>query len=177
LSLYKDLKIFYGIATLEIKSIQKDHIKNKKEEKMKILVDADACPVKDIIVKIAKINKISVLMFVDTSHLLVDGYSEVITVDKAKDSVDIALINKASKGDIVITQDYGLAAMVLGKGGVAINQNGLLYTTENMDRLLFERHLSQKARRSKIRTGKIKKRTKVDNNSFEKAFMEQIESM
>jgi uncharacterized protein len=144
---------------------------------MKILVDADACPVKDIIVKIAKVHKIPVLMFIDTSHLLADGYSEVITVDKAKDSVDIALINKALKGDIVITQDYGLAAMVLGKGGVAINQNGLLYTTENMDRLLFERHLSQKARRSKIRAGKIKKRTKEDDNSFEKAFTEQIASI
>ncbi len=141
---------------------------------MKILVDADACPVKDIIIKIAKVHKDPVMMFIDTSHILEDGYSKVITVDKAKDSVDIALINQVSKGDIVVTQDYGLAAMVLAKGGLCINQNGLLYTSENMDRLLFERHLAQKARKSKIRTGNFKKRTKEDNHSFEKVFTDLV---
>ncbi|MCG8401890.1 MAG: DUF188 domain-containing protein, partial [Firmicutes bacterium] len=80
---------------------------------MRILVDADACPVKEIILKIAKQNNIPVIMAVDTSHEIHDDYSKVITVDKARDSVDIALINLIKPGDLVVTQDYGVAAMAL----------------------------------------------------------------
>lgn len=137
---------------------------------MQILVDADACPVKGIIVKIAKQYKLPVTMVIDTSHELDDGYSTVITVDKARDSVDIALINLVKSGDIVVTQDYGVAAMALGKKAKAVNQNGLLYTDSNIDKLLFERHLGQKVRRAGGKTANPKKRTKEDNESFEKVF-------
>lgn len=137
---------------------------------MKILVDADACPVKDIIIKVARELVLPVLMFIDTSHEINDGYSEVITVDKGRDSVDIALINRLSKGDIVVTQDYGVASMALGKGAFAINQNGLVYSAANIDRLLFERFLSQKVRRSGGRTSGSPKRSKEDNERFEREF-------
>ena len=82
---------------------------------MKILVDADACPVKSIIVNIAKKENIPVIMFFDTSHCYNDGYSLVKTVDKGPDSVDFAIINCIDKGDICITQDYGLAVMAMSK--------------------------------------------------------------
>lgn len=141
---------------------------------MKILVDADACPVKDIIVKVAKEYKIPVVMLIDTSHILSDGYSEIITVDRQKDSVDIALINITSRDDIVVTQDYGLAALALGKGARALNQNGLIYSSVNMDMLLFERHISQKIRRSGGKSGKHKKRTQEDDERFEVVFRQQI---
>lgn len=144
--------------------------RQRMEERMRILVDADACPVKGIIIKIAKEYRLPVTMFVDTSHTLNDGYSEVVTVDKSRDSVDIALVNKVSKGDIVVTQDYGVAAMALPKGARAINQNGLIYSNDNIDKLLFERHLSQKVRRSGGRTSGPKKRTKEDDLRFEAAF-------
>lgn len=137
---------------------------------MKILVDADACPVKNIIVKVAKEISVPVIMFIDTSHILNDGYSEVVTVDKGRDSVDFALINRASKGDIVVTQDFGVAAMALSKDTYAINQNGLIYTRDNIDRLLFERHISQKVRRSGGKTSNPRKRTREDDEKFEKAF-------
>ena len=144
---------------------------------MKILVDADACPVKNIIVRIAKEHNIPVVMLIDTSHVINDGYSEVITVDKSRDSVDIALANKVSKSDIVVTQDYGVAAMALPKGAKAINQNGLIYSNENIDKLLFERHIGQKIRQSGGRTSGPRKRTKVDDENFEKAFMSLIERL
>lgn len=134
---------------------------------MRILVDADACPVRHAVIKVAKEHKLPVVMFIDTSHQLNDGYSEVVTVDKQRDSVDIALINRTNSEDIVVTQDYGLAAMVLGKGARAINQNGMIYSSENMDRFLFERHISQKIRRSGGRTSGPRKRTKADNERFE----------
>ena len=115
---------------------------------MRVLVDADACPVKQEILRQCKARNIPVVMLIDTSHVINDGYSEVITVDKARDSVDIKLINLLKKDDIVVTQDYGVAAMALGKGAKALNQNGMVYNADNMDRLLFERYLGAKVRRA-----------------------------
>lgn len=142
----------------------------KKEEGLKrILVDADACPVKDIIVKTAEKNSLPVIMFIDTAHQLQGGYSTVITVDKERDSVDFALMRVLKKNDIVVTQDFGLAAMVLGKGAKAINQNGMVFTDSNIDKLLFERFLGQKVRRGGGRTNGPRKRTKEDDQNFESA--------
>lgn len=137
---------------------------------MKILVDADACPVKEIIVRLAKQRQIPVVMLIDTSHQLNDGYSKVITVDKQADSVDFALMGLLDREDIVVTQDYGLAAMVLGKGARAVNQNGLVYTDANIDKLLMERHIGAKVRRGGGRTKGPAKRTTEDNERFESAF-------
>ena len=136
---------------------------------MKILVDADACPVKSIIIAQAKKKNIPVTMIIDTSHSLDDGYSHIITVDKARDSVDIKLINLTNPNDIVVTQDFGLASIALAKHAKVINQNGLVYTNENIDRLLFERHLGQKARRSGAKTTNMKKRNRSNDESFEKS--------
>ena len=144
---------------------------------MKILVDAVACPVKNEIEEIVRRYNISVIMFIDTSHILKSEYSEIVTVDKSADSVDIALINRTCAGDIVVTQDYGVAAMALGKKAYAINQNGLIYTAENIDRLLFERHIGKKVRRSGGRTGTIKKRTLEDNKRFSENFIALIEKI
>lgn len=141
---------------------------------MRIVVDADACPVKEIIIKTAKIYDTPVTMISDTSHELSDGYSEIITVDKDRDSVDFALMKILTKADIVITQDYGLAAMALGKGAKALNQNGLIYTNDNIDKLLFERFLGQKVRRSGGRTTNPRKRRHEDNERFEVALLRLI---
>ena len=137
---------------------------------MQILVDADACPVKQIIVRLAKQHNIPVTMLIDTSHELSDGYSKIITVDKQADSVDYALMGLLTRDDIVVTQDFGLAAMVIGKGARALNQNGLIFTDENMDKLLMERHIGQKIRRGGGRTKGPAKRTKEDDIRFETAF-------
>ena len=137
---------------------------------MRILVDADACPVKQIIVRMARARNIPVTMLIDTSHELNDGYSTVITVDKHADSVDFALMGMLMREDIVVTQDYGLAAMVIGKGAAAINQNGLVFSDANMDKLLMDRHIGGKIRRSGGRTRGPAKRTREDDTRFEAAF-------
>ena len=137
---------------------------------MRILVDADACPVRQIIVRLAKKHKISVTLLTDTSHEFNDGYSAVITVDRQADSVDYALMGLLTREDIVVTQDFGLAAMVIGKGARAVNQNGLVFTDANMDKLLLERHIGQKIRRGGGRTKGPAKRTKEDDARFEAAF-------
>lgn len=144
---------------------------------MKILVDADACPVKDIIIRVAKEKNINVIMLMDTSHVWENADVTVVTVDKARDGVDIALINMTSKNDVVITQDYGVAALALGKGAKALNQNGLIFSSKNMDRLLFERHLGQKVRRAGGRTRNSRKRTPVDDDCFERSLRLVLEDV
>ncbi len=144
---------------------------------MKILVDADACPVKAQIETIAKRFLLPVVMLVDTSHILKSDYSEIVTVDKSADSVDIALANRVEAGDIVVTQDYGVAALALGKGGYAINQNGLVYTNQNIDELLFARHIGKKVRRAGGKTGAAAKRTANDDLKFESEFIRLIQKI
>jgi uncharacterized protein YaiI (UPF0178 family) len=140
------------------------------ERAARIIVDADACPVKEIILRMAKRRNIPVTMVIDTSHELDDGYSTVITVDKGSDSADYAIAGMAMLHDIVVTQDYGLAAMILAKGASAIDQNGMVYTSENIDSLLERRYIGQKIRRGGGRTKGPKKRTREDGERFEGAF-------
>lgn len=136
---------------------------------MKILVDADACPVVDIIIKVASEFKIQLLLFMDTSHIPHDGYGKTIIVSKGNDAVDYELINKTQAGDIIITQDYGVAAMGLAKCSHVLNQNGLIYSDNNIDRLLFERHVAKKIRRAGGKTSNPPKRTKENDIKFENA--------
>lgn len=114
---------------------------------MRILVDADACPVKRIIVDLAIKHKILVRMYMDSSHLYDDGYSSVIICAKGRDAADYMLVNDIEKKDIVVTQDYGLAAMSLAKGAICLNQNGLIYSNSNIDLLLDSRYIGQKQRK------------------------------
>ena len=140
---------------------------------MKILVDADACPVKNIIENIAEKYSIKVIMITDSSHIISSEYSEVVTVSQGNDAADSALINMTNKGDVVVTQDYGVATMALSKSAYAVGNSGLVYTEENIDKLLFERFLSGKIRRSgKKAKGAFKphKRTLADDEAFKTNF-------
>lgn len=141
---------------------------------MKILVDADACPVKEILVAEAKRRNIPVTMLIDTSHVLNDGYSTVITVDTGKDSADIRLVNLIEPGDLVVTQDYGVAAVALARKARALNQNGLVYCDANIDRLLYERALGQEIRRAGGKAGKNRRRSKADDETFRAALLKII---
>ena len=139
---------------------------------MKIFVDADACPVVDIVEDIATKYNIPVTLLCDTNHVLTSDYSEVIVVGAGADAVDYKLISICHRGDIVVTQDYGVAAMALGKGAYAIHQSGKWYTDENIDQMLMERHLNKKARRASSRNH-IKgprKRTEEDDWRFAESF-------
>lgn len=138
---------------------------------MRILVDADACPVVAIVEKLAERNKIPVTLLCDTNHVLRSAYSEVKVIGAGADAVDFALIGLCRKYDIVVTQDYGVAAMALGKGAFCIHQSGKWYTDENIDQMLMERHVAKKARRA----GKNRhlkgpaKRTEADDRQFEES--------
>ena len=136
---------------------------------MKILIDADGCPVVKQATQIAKENNIEVVIFCDTSHIINSDYAQIITVSKGADSVDFALVNEVKSGDIVVTQDYGLAAMVLSKGGKAITQNGMIISDSNLGLLLTSRYESKKARMSGAHLKGPKKRTIQNDEAFIKS--------
>ena len=143
---------------------------------MRIYVDADACPVVKIVENIAKEYGIPVTLLCDTNHIINSEYSEVIIVGAGADAVDFKLISLCNKGDIVVSQDYGVAAMALGKQAYAIHQSGKWYTNENIDQLLMERHLAKKARRSNSRNHLKgpRKRTDEDDKRFAESFRKLI---
>ncbi len=144
---------------------------------MKILVDADACPVKEIIVDQAKKRQIPVMMFIDVNHEIFDGYSEVVVVDQGRDSVDFKLIASVREGDVVVTQDYGVAAIALSKKASVIHQSGMQFTQNNMESLLNDRYESQKNRRMGKRTRGPKKRTRQDDDQFIAAFQKLLDTL
>ena len=138
---------------------------------MMIYIDADACLVTGIAEAIAKRHEIPVMVLCDTNHVLTSDYSTVKVIGAGADAVDIALINLCRRGDVVVTQDDGVAALALGKGARAIHQSGRWYTDENIDGLLMERHLAKKARRSgKHHLKGPARRTEEDNRRFAESF-------
>lgn len=136
---------------------------------MRILVDADACPVKDEIIEVAKKREIEVIYFIDVNHQLASDYAKVVVVDQGADSVDLALINHMQKEDVVISQDYGVATLAIGKGGYAMLPSGKELHAGNIDMHMFERHLSREERKKGKRGTRHKKRTIMDNVQFHKA--------
>ena len=143
---------------------------------MRVFVDADACPVVGIIEKVAREHNVPVTLLCDTNHVLSSAYSEVIVVGAGADAVDYKLISICHKGDIVVSQDYGVAAMALSKAAYAIHQSGRWYTDENIDRMLMERHLNKKARRNSHKNyiKGPKKRTEEDDERFAQLFEKMI---
>jgi hypothetical protein len=133
---------------------------------MRIFIDADGCPVVRQTVEIAKQKNIEVVIFCDTSHIINYPDVKTITVSKGCDSVDFALVNQVKDGDIVVTQDYGLAAMTLSKGGLPITQNGLVIDDNNLTMLLTTRYESKKARMAGARLRGPKKRSKDNDDNF-----------
>lgn len=143
---------------------------------MEIFVDADACPVVKVVEKVAKENRVEVCLLCDTNHVLQSDYSVIKVIGEGADAVDFALVSLCKSGDIVVTQDYGVAAMVLGKNAYAIHQSGRWYTNDNIDQLLMERHMAKAARRAKSKhhLSGPRKRTLEDDKQFEESFRKLI---
>lgn len=140
---------------------------------MKILVDADACPVKEIIEKVAKQKNIEVVMYIDSSHILSSDYSKIVTISKGRDAVDLALINDSEKGDVIVTQDYGVASLALGRSAYAIGNSDLFMITIILINLCLKgfwdrkyAEPAEKAVRRLIRKRELKKMTNGLNEIF-----------
>ena len=136
---------------------------------MQILVDADGCPVVDVTIRCAREFGVPVMLLCDSAHRFERDGAQTVTVDKGVDSVDFALVNRVQRGDNVVTQDYGLAAMCLARGARVLRQDGLEYTADNMDALLMARHTAKKIRRSGGRLNGTSRRTKEEDRQFLRA--------
>ena len=136
---------------------------------MRILIDADGCPVVDLTVSIARAHQTECLILCDTSHVFEKPGTATLTFSKGADSVDFALVNLLRPGDIVITQDYGLAAMCLARRARVLNQDGMEYTDENIDSLLLARHTAKKIRNSGGRLKGPSRRKPDQDEAFARA--------
>lgn len=142
---------------------------------MKIFIDADGCPVVDITVRIAKKHSLECYIICDTAHEFKKDGATTVVVEKGADSVDFKLVNLVGAGDIVVTQDYGLAAMCLARKAVPLSQNGLVFTDKNIEELLFSRYVSKKIRNAGGRLKGPSKRTPEQDEHFRQALEKLIE--
>mgnify|MGYP001071816899 CR=1 FL=1 len=142
---------------------------------MKVLIDADGCPVIENTIKVCRETNTQCIAICDTSHILEKYDVKFVTVSKGADSTDFALVNMVVKGDIVVTQDYGLAAISMAKGAIPLNQDGMVYTEDNIDALLQARHHAKKIRSSGGRLKGPKKRDRSLDLVFETKLREIIE--
>ena len=141
---------------------------------MTVYIDADGCPVVDIAVKIAKQAGVDCIIVCDTSHVFEKDGARTITVSRGADSVDFALVNMIQKGDIAVSQDYGLAAMILARGAIPVSQDGMVYSDENIGALLQQRHTAKKIRMSGGRMKGPAKRTPEQDIAFERTLRKLI---
>lgn len=144
---------------------------------MRIIVDADGCPVKEIIQDIAKKTGLDVLFVMNIAHEYSPEYGSVKFVDKSRERADIVIVNVIESGDLVVTQDYGLAAMVLAKKGHCMNQNGKVFNDMNIELLLHRRHLNREIRNRHKKYTKTNKRTKDDDLNFKESLIRMIKEV
>ena len=144
---------------------------------MKILIDADGCPVVDLTVRLAAKHGAECVILCDTAHEFNREGAQTVVVEKGADSVDFKLVNLVHEGDIVVTQDYGLAAMCLARKAIPLSQNGMVYTDKNIDQLLFTRYVSKKIRNSGGRLKGPSKRKPEQDKAFEEALERLIKDI
>lgn len=131
-----------------------------------LLMDGDGCPVVRQAAELAKRYGVPSVVFCDTAHQIVLDGVETVTVSKGADSADFVLLNRVRPADIVVTQDYGLAALCLTKGAVVLNQDGKHYTAENIDGLLYTRYIGKKVRKAGGRLKGPPKRRPEQDEAF-----------
>lgn len=141
---------------------------------MKILIDGDGCPVVRETIEIARQLSIPVIVVTNYAHELTSDYAEIVRVDFGRDVADLYIANHMVKGDVVISQDYGLAAMIIAKGGYVVNQYGTVINNDNIDMILSKRHFNKKLRERHGKYTKFKKRTREDNEKFVVSLKEHL---
>ena len=131
---------------------------------MIIYVDGDSCPVIPIIKDICNSRDLKYMVISDYNHDLKVPEENRFIVDCEQDEADLYIANRIESGDFLITNDMGLASMVLGKKVTVLNFNGDSINLNNIDVLLFQRHVASRERKNNIYKSKFKKRKKELKN-------------
>jgi len=143
---------------------------------MKILIDADASPVKNEVIELARDYQLTVTLVSSIAHYSDDVYPDFVDtvyVEKGAEQADYKIVALTEPGDIIVTQDYGLASLLLPKGCYVVHHKGYEYTSDNIDALLQSRYLSALQRQSGQRTKGPRPFTDADRKQF-KAFFEEF---
>jgi|SRR5699024_345101 len=146
---------------------------------MKVIVDADACPVKDIIIEETKKRDVSLVLVSSLSHYSgreLPPHVEAVFVEAGADAADFRIVQLAKRGDIVVTQDYGLASLLLPKGCTVIHHKGFEYSDENINHLLETRYMGSMIRKGGGRTKGPKPFSKEDQRAFTELFCRKLET-
>ena len=143
---------------------------------MRIIIDGDGCPqnARKICEEYASYYKIDMIVVSSYDHWM-EGEFLKITVDKGRDATDFKVVAISKANDIVVTQDFGLASLLIDKGVTVLNPMGFQYTKQNIDKLLLNRYLGQKIRRSGGRTKNLKKRKALEDILFEEQLIQILE--
>lgn len=143
---------------------------------MKIIVDADATPkgALDICRRAAKDFSVTLVTVASFNHRIESD--QHIVVGNAPQEADLQVVNLTARGDIVVTQDWGLAAMALGRGAAALSPGGRIFRNETIGLLLEEREIKAKFRRGGGRTRGPKKRTAGADENFKKSLYRLLEN-
>lgn len=132
---------------------------------MHVLVDADACPVLSIIRRVCAEAGVQVITVSSFRHDI--GGEDHIMVGPEPQAADMAIINRTRRGDLVVTQDWGLAGLALAKGAQALSPWGHAFREEEMDGRFAQRALHARLRRGGVRLPGPRKRTAADDRAFE----------
>ena len=141
-------------------------------------MDGDACPksVRAIIGELARKYNCEMIIVASINHNI-EGDGRHVIVGNESQAVDFAVINMTEAGDIVVTQDWGLAAIILGRGAGALSPHGRVYRRERIGFLLEERHIKAEFRRTGGRTKGPSPRTRTDDERFGWALERMMQEM
>lgn len=144
---------------------------------MRIIVDGDSCAVKDIILEVSQDYNIEVVFFTSINHITNYGKrAKVFYVDSYSQAVDIKIVNYMKKGDIIVTNDYGLASLVIGNGNYCISNRGQIFDKENIDRFLLNRHINMHEKKKGQRIKGPRKRHNDDDEKFRQGLIKLIKN-
>lgn len=133
---------------------------------MRLLIDGDGCPNRKAVIDLASHYEIETILFVDFAHMIVDDRIQIVSCDVGKDSVDQQIVAYVQAGDVVITQDYGLAGLCLMKDAIVLHVSGKRITESNMNNLLEYRYLGYVSRKNDKHIKGPKKRSKKASQIF-----------
>ncbi|MDM5338989.1 DUF188 domain-containing protein [Fictibacillus enclensis] len=148
--------------------------------KVKVWVDGDACPapIKKAIIEHCREIGVQVFFVISYAHYTDPAPGvEWVLVDSNREEVDLYVMNHSVKGDIAVTQDFGLASILVPKGVVTFHPRGFIYQEEEMEKILFERYISGKQRRAGKRTKGPSKFRESDLERFSEQFQKLLSNI